>query len=63
MIKAYEQEGRATFYNVFLWKAEGTYEVGQDFSLSEVLEMAREKKVPATLYTQEWAQELEKEGE
>jgi hypothetical protein len=60
MLKAYEQEERATFYNVFLWKTSGTYEVGQDFTLGEVLEMARQKKEPVTFYTLEWADSFEK---
>ena len=62
MIKAYETEGHGIYWQVFEWRAGDTLTVGEYEHLSEVLEIAREKKLPVTLYTQEWAQELEREG-
>jgi len=63
MIKAYETDsGRGIYWQVFEWRAGDTLPVGDIETLGEVLEIAREKKLPLSLYTQEWAEELEREG-
>ena len=64
MLKAYETEGRGTYWQVFRWKlghGEDTHIKDME-TLEEVLAYARESKLPLTLYTQEWYLELEREG-
>jgi hypothetical protein len=63
MIKAYETEGHGIYWQVYCWKAGETLTVGDFESLDEVMKYAREQELPLTLYTQEWYEKLEREGE
>ena len=65
MLKAYETEGHGTYWQVFRWEIgqEQDAHINDMETLQEVIDYARESKLPLTLYTQEWYLELEKEGE
>ena len=64
MIKAYETEGHGIYWQVYRW------ELGQEQdlfikdmdTLEDVMQYARAKELPVTLYTQEWYLKLT-EGE
>ena len=65
MLKAYETEGHGIYWQVFKWQGNGENDahIKDMESLEEVMRYAREAKLPVTLYTQEWYEELQKEGE
>jgi hypothetical protein len=65
MLKAYETEGHGIYWQLFQWKLgqEEDTHIGDMETLEEVLAYARESKLPLTLYTQEWYEQLVKEGE
>jgi hypothetical protein len=64
MLKAYETDsGRGIYWQVFEWKGGDTSHVSDMETLDEVMKLAREKQAPLTIYTQEWAENFEKEGE
>lgn len=65
MLKAYETEGHGIYWQVFQWKLgqEEDTHIQDMETLEEVLAYARESKLPLTLYTQEWYEQLVKEGE
>jgi hypothetical protein len=65
MIKAYETEGHGIYWQVFIWELgqEEDRFIGDMESLDGVMAFARVQQMPITLYTQEWYEKLQQEGE
>jgi hypothetical protein len=61
VIKAYETEGHGIYWQVFEWESGDTKHLGDLETLEDVMKLSRERKLPLTLYTQEWAETFEKE--
>jgi len=59
MLKAYETEGHNIYWQVFQWVEGETVFVGDVETLNEVMGMARQKQLPLTLYTLDWAFQFE----
>ena len=67
MIKAYETEtgGHGTYWQVFKWvlgQEQDTFIADME-NVYEAIRYARERGLPITLYSTEWHDKLQKEGE
>jgi hypothetical protein len=65
MIKAYETEGHGRYWQVFRWALgqEQDIHLGDMETVNAVLEYARVQEAPVTLYSLEWYEKLQREGE